>query len=70
VALMMWFFVIKHNKIYYHFIRAFKSKQKGEPKNSSNISVSGSGNCTFLKISLPSNLQKGAISATQNLHKA
>ena len=46
-----------------------KAKTKDNTGNIQNISVSDSGNCTFLKIYWAGKHQKGAISGPGNLQK-
>ena len=47
-----------------------KARRKDNTVNLQNMSVSGSGNNTFLKIYWAGNHQKGAISGPGNLQKA
>ena len=46
-----------------------KAKTKDNTGNLQNMSVSGPGNCTFLKIYWAGKHQKGAISGPGNLQK-
>ena len=50
--------------------KKLKVKTKDNTVNLQNMSVSGSGNCTFLKIYWAGNHQKGAISGPGNLQNA